>query len=165
MKLTSTAFEADAVIPAKYTGVGDDVSPALSWSGAPEGTASFALICDDPDAPSRKAPRKEGPWVHWVIYNIPPDVTELMEAVPHGTDLTSPDGARQGLNDFGDNNIGYRGPMPPPGSGPHRYFFKLYALDTMLQLEVEGATKASLLAAMEGHILGEGKLMGTFERK
>jgi len=165
MKLSSSAFNEGDVIPEKHTGRGDDVSPQLSWSGKPEGTKSLALICDDPDAPSRDFPREEGPWVHWVIYNISADTTELPEAVSHVADLEIPAGAHQGTNDFSDNNVGYRGPMPPAGTGPHRYFFKIYALDAELDLEAAGATKAILLEAMEGHILNEGQLMGTFEVK
>jgi len=165
MKLSSFSFKEGDVIPEKHTGLGDDVSPQLSWSDAPEGTKVFALICDDPDAPSRKSPRPEGPWVHWVIYNIPADTSELPESVLHGADLENPVGAHQGANDFSDNNVGYRGPMPPQGSGPHRYFFKIYALDAELDLDAAVATKATLLEAMEGHILDEGQLIGTFEVK
>lgn len=165
MKLTSTAFEQNATIPAKYTGTGEDVSPPLSWSGAPPETKSFALICDDPDAPSRAKPRPEGPWVHWVIYNLPADLTGLPEGIARQAQPAEPAGARQGHNDFGSDNQSFRGPMPPPGSGPHRYFFKLYALDTQLELAPEKAGKKALLAAMEAHILAHGELMGTFERK
>jgi Raf kinase inhibitor-like YbhB/YbcL family protein len=165
MKLTSTAFSEGGTIPEEYSGVGKDVSPPLAWSGVPEEAKSFALICDDPDAPSRAKPRPEGPWVHWVIYNIAADVTELAEAVPRKAEPGQPAGARQGKNDFPSDNVGYRGPMPPKGSGPHRYFFKIYALDRQLDLATKDANKASLLAAMKGHILGEGQLMGTFERK
>jgi Raf kinase inhibitor-like YbhB/YbcL family protein len=165
MKLTSTAFTEGGTIPEQYTGVGKDISPALAWSGAPRGVKSFALICDDPDAPSRANPRPEGPWVHWVIYNIPSNLTELSEAVPRQAEPGQPAGPRQGKNDFPNDNIGYRGPMPPKGSGPHRYYFKLYALDQQLDLAVKDATKDSLLAAMKDHVLGEGQLMGTFERK
>lgn len=165
MKITSTAFENGAAIPAKYTGVGDDVSPPLAWSGAPDGTKSLALICDDPDAPSRAKPRPEGPWVHWVLYNVPAATAELGEAVPRVAEPPQPAGARQGKNDFGSDNVGYRGPMPPKGSGPHRYYFKIYALDAQLDLAPQDATKKSLLTAMQGHVLAEGELMGTFERK
>jgi len=165
MKITSTAFDNGAAIPAQYTGVGQDVSPPLTWSNAPDGTKSFALICDDPDAPSRAKPRPEGPWVHWVLYNVPADTTELAAAMPRQAEPAQPAGARQGNNDFGSDNVGYRGPMPPPGSGPHRYFFKIYALDRQLDLAPKDANKKSLLAAMQGHILAEGELMGTFERK
>ena len=163
MKLTSPAFARGAAIPAKYTGVGADVSPPLSWANAPVGTKSFALICDDPDAPSRAAPRPEGPWVHWVVYNIPANTRELPAAVTRRAELALPVGARQGINDFGSDNVGYRGPMPPKGTGPHRYFFKIYALDRHLDLPARIATKKSLLAAMKGHILAEGELMGTFD--
>jgi len=151
--LTSSAFAEGEVIPTEHTGEGKDSSPALKWAGTPEDTKSLALICDDPDAPV-------GDWVHWVIYAIPAGTTELSERVP--TDKTLASGAKQGTNDF--KNIGYGGPMPPKGHGPHRYFFKLYALDTELSLE-PGATKKELLAAMEGHILGQAQLMGKYERR
>ena len=152
IQLTSTAFAEGKPIPAKYTCDGTDVSPPLEWSNVPEGTKSLALISDDPDAPV-------GTWVHWVIYNIPPDVTELAEGIPKSEVLTN--GARQGMTDF--KRIGYGGPCPPPGR-PHRYFFKLYALDTELDLK-PGATKQQLLRPMEGHILAEGQLMGTYQRR
>ncbi|RMF44556.1 MAG: YbhB/YbcL family Raf kinase inhibitor-like protein [Planctomycetota bacterium] len=164
MQLTSTAFQDGETIPVAYTGVGDDRSPPLAWSGVPEGTKSFALICEDPDAPSRARPRPEGPWVHWVIYNIPPEVQALPEGLPRLPELKQPAGARQGKNDFPRDNIGYRGPLPPPGSGPHRYFFTVYALDTQLDLLPAQATKKSLLAAMQGHVIGHGQLVGIFER-
>ncbi len=165
MKLTSTAFQEGQSIPDQFTGVAEDESPLLAWSDVPEGTKSFALICDDPDAPSRENPRPEGPWVHWVIYNISAETSELPQAVPRLPDPEVPGGALQGTNDFDSDNVGYRGPMPPPGSGPHRYYFQLYALDQTLDLAAADADKKSLLAAMQGHILGEGRLMGTFERK
>ena len=152
MELTSSAFAEGARIPARYTCAGEDVSPPLKWSDAPERAESLALICDDPDAP-------RGTWVHWVLYGLPADVTELAEAVP--ATETLPNGAMQGTTDFG--RVGYGGPCPPPG-GPHRYFFKLYALDTELDLQ-PGATKKQLLAAMNDHILAQAQLMGTFERK
>lgn len=164
MQLSSSDFENGGAIPAKFTGVSEDVSPSLAWSKAAEATQSYALICDDPDAPSRANPRPEGPWVHWVIYNIPADVTELPAAVARQSEPPEPAGARQGTNDFDSDNVGYRGPMPPPGSGPHRYFFRIYALDRQLDLDPKEADKKSLLAAMQGHILAEGELMGTFER-
>jgi hypothetical protein len=156
-KLTveSAAFEAGKAIPKKhaYKGEGENTSPPLSWSGAPQGTKSFALICDDPDAPSPRNPR-ENPWVHWVIFNIPADRTTLDEG-------SAGDGV-EGKNDFKEH--GWGGPMPPPGSGTHRYFFKVYALDTKLALGKD-ATKAELLKAMEGHILGQGELHGTYVRE
>jgi len=152
IQLTSTAFAEGKPIPSKYTCDGADVSPPLKWSNVPEGTKSIALVSDDPDAPV-------GTWVHWVIYNIPPDVTELAEGVPKSEVLTN--GAKQGMTDF--KRIGYGGPCPRPG-GPHRYFFKLYALDAELDLK-PGATKQQLLRAMEGHILAEGQLMGTYQRR
>jgi len=153
IKLTSSAFAEGEVIPKEHTGEGKDSSPALKWTGVPEGTKGLALICDDPDAPV-------GDWVHWVIYAIPAGTTELPEGVP--TDKALASGAKQGTNDF--KKIGYGGPMPPKGHGPHRYFFKLYALDSELALEL-GATKKGLLAAMEGHLLAQAQLMGKYERK
>jgi len=151
IQLTSTAFAEGKPIPAKYTCDGTDVSPPLEWSNVPEGTKSLALISDDPDAPV-------GTWVHWVIYAIPPDVNELQENIPKSEILTN--GAKQGISDF--KRIGYGGPCPPPG-GPHRYFFKFYALDAELDLK-PGATKQQLLRAMEGHILAQGQLIGTYQR-
>lgn len=151
IQITSSVFKEGEPIPSKYTCDGEDISPPLKWSSLPEGTKSLALISDDPDAPV-------GTWVHWVIYNIPPTVTELEEGIP--TDKELPSGAKQGMNDF--KKIGYGGPCPP--SGTHRYFFKLYALDSELNLEPR-ATKKDVLKAMEGHILEMGQLMGTYSRK
>ena len=152
MKLTSTAFENGRPIPVQHTGEGADASPPLQWSGAPAGTRSFALICDDPDAPA-------GTWVHWVIYGLPAATQELPEKISPAESLIS--GARQGLNDF--RRIGYGGPLPPLGK-PHRYFFKLYALDAELPLRLR-ATKQNLLRTMEGHILAEAQMMGTYQRR
>lgn len=151
IELTSPAFAEGAPIPARYTADGEDVSVPLKWSGAPDGTRSIALICDDPDAP------RPTPWVHWVLYGLPPTVTELPEGVPATRTVLS--GAKQGANDW--RRIGYGGPAPP--SGTHRYFFRLYALDIVLDLQ-PGATKQDLLRAMEGHILAQGQLMGTYKR-
>lgn len=151
MRIESTAFKEGGAIPARFTGFGADVSPPLHWSGAPAGTRSFALICDDPDAPV-------GTWVHWVVYGLPASARELREGV--GAYASLPGGAGQGINDF--RRIGYGGPLPPPGK-PHRYFFKLYALDAVLALG-PGATKPELLRAMQGHILAEAQTMGTFLR-
>jgi Raf kinase inhibitor-like YbhB/YbcL family protein len=150
MELTSTAFGPGAAIPREYTGDGADRSPPLHWSEPPAGTLSLALVCDDPDAP-------RGTWVHWVLDNLPQQTREL-EGVPAPQVLGS--GARQGNNDFG--KIGYGGPAPPRGK-PHRYFFKLYALDTAPDLPA-GATRAQLVEAMRGHVLAEGQLMGTYGR-
>jgi Raf kinase inhibitor-like YbhB/YbcL family protein len=151
--LTSTAFREGAGIPVKYTCDGDDVSPPLAWSGAPARTASFALIADDPDAPA-------GTWVHWVLYNLPANAAALPENVAQVETLDL-GGARQGRNDF--RHPGYGGPCPPPGPA-HRYFFKLYALDTVLQLR-PAPQKKDLEQAMEGHTLGMAQLMGTYARK
>jgi Raf kinase inhibitor-like YbhB/YbcL family protein len=151
IELSSSAFQPGATIPQPFTGDGVDRSPPLRWSEPPDGTKALALICDDPDAP-------RGTWVHWVLFNLPGQVRELEEGVPTADELGN--GARQGKNDFG--KIGYGGPAPPRGK-PHRYFFKLYALDTTLDLPA-GATKAQLEQAMKGHILAEGQLMGTYRR-
>ncbi|GAB6164159.1 YbhB/YbcL family Raf kinase inhibitor-like protein [Thermostilla marina] len=159
IRLTSSAFEDGQPIPTKYTGEGEDVSPPLSWSNVPEGTKELAIICDDPDAPSKE------PWVHWVIYKLPPDLTALPEGVPPSLRLNDPPGAVQGRNSWpSGRTIGYRGPMPPPGHGPHRYFFRIYALDVKLVTE-PGADKATLLKDMQGHILAQGQLVGVYERK
>jgi Raf kinase inhibitor-like YbhB/YbcL family protein len=151
MNLTSSAFTHGAMIPKKYTCDGRDISPPLSWSDPPEKTESFALIMDDPDAPM-------GTWVHWVIYNIPATARGLSEGVP--TDAELPDGSRQGRNSW--HRIGYGGPCPP--SGTHRYFFKLYALDTKLNL-ASGVTKEELFQAMAGHIVTQAELMGRYSRR
>ncbi|MFZ1932702.1 MAG: YbhB/YbcL family Raf kinase inhibitor-like protein [Thermoguttaceae bacterium] len=154
IEITSSAFSQGQPIPKKYTGEGIDASPPLRWSNLPSGTKELALICDDPDAPRPK------PWVHWVIYKIPADAKGLPEGVPHGRKLKEPAGALQGENSF--PATGYGGPMPPPGK-PHRYYFKLYALDAPLQVE-PGLEKDALLAKMKGHVLGQGELMGTYKR-
>ncbi len=150
-ELKSNAFGQNSPISAKYTCEGEDVSPPLSWDDSPQEVKSFALINDDPDAPG-------GNWVHWVIYDIPPEVSELAEGIPPEEELER--GLKQGINDF--RRIGYGGPCPPPGK-PHRYFFKLYALDTVLNLK-PGATKEELLSAMGGHILAETQLIGIYQR-
>lgn len=154
MKIVSTAFGPQQSIPARYTCDGDDVSPPLSWSGIPEGTRSLALIVDDPDAPDPKAPKRV--WVHWVVYNLSPSASALLEAA-EPADLAT--GAREGTNDWG--RTGYGGPCPPIGR--HRYFHKLYALDTMLP-ELGHPTKAQLEAAMRGHVLAQAELVGTYEK-
>ena len=152
--LTSGAFTAGGVIPAKHSCDGADVSPSLTWSGTPPGTVALALIADDPDAPA-------GTWVHWVLFNLPGSLTALPEGVPKTEALRDFGGALQGRNDF--RRVGYGGPCPPPGK-PHRYFFKLYALDAALPLKA-GATKAEVERAMRGHVLGETQLMGTYTRR
>jgi len=152
IQITSAAFAGGQPIPAKHTCDGDDVSPPLQWTNAPANTRSFALICDDPDAPM-------GTWVHWVIYDLPANAGTLPEDVAKTPTLAG--GARQGMNDF--RRIGYGGPCPPSGK-PHRYFFKIYALDTVLNLKA-GLTKKELLKVTNGHVLAEGQLMGTYQRK
>jgi Raf kinase inhibitor-like YbhB/YbcL family protein len=152
IQLTSPAFAYGEKIPVRYTCEGDDISPPLQWTGAPVETRSYALIMDDPDAP-------RGIWVHWVLFNLPGETVELAPAVPTLPQL--PSGARHGRNTAGD--MGYAGPCPPPGK-PHRYFFRLYALDIMLNLP-PGVTRAEVEAAMDQHILGQGTLMGTYQHR
>jgi len=147
----SPAFSPGAEIPKQFTCSGADISPALEWSGAPAKIAGFALIMDDPDAPA-------GTWVHWVLWNVPSSVHSLPQDVAKRGKLD--DGSQQGPNDF--RKIGYNGPCPPPGK-PHRYFFRLYALDATLNL-APGATRQELDVAMKGHIVGEAEYMGTFRR-
>jgi len=153
IQLTSDVFQEGKAIPTKYTCDGNDVSPALRWGAIPTGARSLALICEDPDAPS-------GVFTHWVLYNLPPTATELPEGVSATERLAN--GAIQGRNDF--KRIGYGGPCPPPNDNAHRYFFRLYALDTELKLQ-DGARRGDLLRAMEDHILATGRLMGTYQRK
>lgn len=164
LRLTSLAFKNGSPIPMKYTCDGKDLSPPLKWSPPPKGTKCLVLTCEDPDA----AP--PAPWVHWLVYNIPTFrrriergymqfTREAGTTTTEGVDL--PDGPRQGKTDFG--RTGYRGPCPPPGP-PHHYFFKLYALDILLPLEPD-LTAPVVRKAMEGHILAEGQLMGTYQRK
>ena len=152
MELKSSVFKNEGWIPTKYTCDGEDISPPLSWNGAPSGTKSFVLIMDDPDAPM-------GTWVHWVIYNIPATLKSLPEAVPPEHRLKN--GAIQGKNSWG--RIGYGGPCPPPPTGAHRYFFKLYAVDTTLSL-ASGASKEKVLESIKNHILAEAVLMGRYKR-
>lgn len=149
--LSSTAFQNGEPIPSRYTGDGPDASPPLAWSDVPEGTKAFTLICDDPDAPG-------GTWVHWVLYDIPAETASLEEGVAR-KDVVLGSG-RQGRTDFKRNQ--YNGPAPPPGK-PHRYFFKLYALDQATGL-APGQRKEAVLAAIKGHVLGEAELMGTYQR-
>lgn len=149
--LKSTAFPNGGAIPKKYTCDGADLSPALSWDDAPAGTESLALIVDDPDAPM-------GTWTHWLIWNIPAKATLLPEDTPKMNLLDN--GARQGGNDF--KRIGYGGPCPPSGK-PHRYFFKLYALDARLDLKA-GAGRNELQRAMDRHVLSQAEWMGTYRR-
>ena len=150
IEVTSTAFEDGQPIPDKYTSHGDDVSPPLQWSGASQQTKSLVLICEDPDAPS-------GTFTHWLVYNLPPTTTSLDENVPKGQSMVY--GFLQGKNGFG--NVGYNGPNPPAGK-VHHYFYKVYALDIILLLSA-GGDRSDLVSAMNGHIIGEGELIGTFE--
>jgi Raf kinase inhibitor-like YbhB/YbcL family protein len=158
LTISTDAFEPDGPIPSKYTGEAEDVSPALQFSGVPDGTKSLVIICDDPDAP------RPEPWVHWIIFDIPADSESLPEGVPRDAELESPAGAKQGINSWPSDNVGYRGPMPPPG-GVHHYHFKLYALDTTLDVSPAEADKDTLLAAMKGHVLDKAEVVGTYERK
>jgi Raf kinase inhibitor-like YbhB/YbcL family protein len=154
LSLRSTSFEPQGQIPAKQTCEGGDASPALSWSDAPAGTQSFALIIDDPDAPDPRAPKTT--WVHWVLYNIPATAS----ALPEGASAAAlPAGTLEGINDW--KRPGYRGPCPPIGR--HRYFHKLYALDAVLA-DLRQPAKAALEKAMAGHVLAEAQLVGTYEK-
>ena len=153
-QLKSPSFEANHSIPKRHTCDGTGVSPALAWTGAPAGAKSFALIVDDPDAPDPAAPQVV--WVHWVLYDLPASATSLPEGA---TTKTLPKGTREGLNDW--KQPGYRGPCPPVGE--HRYFHKLYALDTVLP-DLDRPTKAALEKAMEGHVLAKAELVGQYKR-
>jgi Raf kinase inhibitor-like YbhB/YbcL family protein len=154
LTIASTAFAPNATIPAVYTCEGRDISPPLAWQGIPPGAKSLALIVDDPDAPDPAAPRMT--WVHWVLYDIPISAHGLAEAVGSAS---LPAGAREGANDFG--RTAYGGPCPPIGR--HRYFFKLYALDTLLP-DLKRPTKSALEKAMQGHVLGQATLVGTYRK-
>ncbi len=148
MKLISSVFNDGDRLPKKYTCEGDEVNPSLQWSGIPDGTKSLALIVDDPDAPG-------GTWVHWLVYNIEPTVSNL----PEGANITKP--MQQGMSS--SNQIKYQGACPPKGHGTHHYYFTLYALDTTLNLK-DGVTKQELLSAMNNHIREKATLMATYER-
>jgi Raf kinase inhibitor-like YbhB/YbcL family protein len=150
MKISSPSFKHGDFIPRKYSCDGNDISPPLNWENVPDGTKSFALISDDPDAPM-------GTWVHWVIYNLPSDLRSLSEDIPKNKQLEN--GAMQGITDF--RRPGYGGPCPPGGT--HRYFFKLYALDALLNLG-PGASKVGVVKAMQGHIIAQCELMGKYRR-
>jgi hypothetical protein len=146
LRISSSAFGNNALVPVKYTCDGEDIAPPLSIEGVPEKARSLALVVDDPDAPA-------GTWVHWVVWNIDPKTAEIPEG-------SVPQGARQGMNDF--RRLDYGGPCPP--SGTHRYFFKLYALDTLLDLE-KGADKAALERSLKGHLLAQTQIIGLYRRK
>ena len=150
-RIESPAFKEGATIPVRFTCKGENVSPQLAWTNPPAGTRSFVLIVEDPDAPA-------GVWTHWVVYNLPAQTRAMDETAPKQPRL--PDGGLQGVTSFG--GVGYGGPCPPPGNA-HRYFFRLYALDTALNL-LPGAAKQDVVAAMKGHVLGKAELMGRFKR-
>ncbi len=153
--LRSAAFADGQPIPKRHTGDGEDLSPPLSWTGLPPEATQLALVVDDPDAPTPQ------PWVHWVIYGLPADEQGLVEGIPPVARPESPAGCRQGKNSWG--GIGYRGPAPPKGHGTHHYIFRLLALDGRLDLR-EGLDKEKLLSAIEGHIVAEARLTGTYHR-
>ena len=154
-KLTSQAFEPGHKIPRIYTADGQDISPPLTWTGVPPHTRQLALIVDDPDAP------RPQPWVHWVVYNLAPDITALPASLPRGKTIDHPH-ATQGVNSFPHHHLGYRGPAPPPGK-VHHYHFTLYALNKVLALS-PGKTKDELLAAMKNHVIAKTELIGTYHR-
>ena len=151
--LTSDAFNDGENIPKKYTCEGEDISPKLSWSDVPGNTVSFAITCEDPDAPGKT-------FVHWVIYNIPATRTSLDESIPFNREILLDAGIKQGVNDF--NQIGYKGPCPPAGKS-HRYIFTIYALDNVIELD-QGDRIAALFRAMTNHIIAQGQLVGEYSR-
>jgi Raf kinase inhibitor-like YbhB/YbcL family protein len=155
LTLRSSAFEHGQAVPRDHTGDGRDISPRLSWSPVPAEAKELALICDDPDAPTAE------PWVHWVLYKIPADTTTLAAGLATSPELDSPPGALQGKNSWG--RFGYGGPAPPRGHGLHHYHFKLYALDKTLEVQ-SGLEKKALLEHMQGHVLAEAELVGTYQR-
>lgn len=155
-QITSPSFSHEHEIPARHTCQGDDVSPPLAWTDPPKGTKSFALVVDDPDAPDPRAPKRT--WVHWVLYDLPADARGLPEGA---TRASLPHGTIEGVNDWNDR--GWRGPSPPVGT--HRYFFKLYALDTELEGLGSGASKNDVENAMTGHVLATATLVGTYRKK
>lgn len=151
LRLTSPMFAHDAPLPVAYTSEGDDLSPPLAWEGLPDGTKELVLIMDDPDA-------DEGVLTHWVVYGIGPEADELPEGLPRSAVIEEPVELVQGLNEFGE--VGYVGPHSPDERGPHRFFFRLFALDAELLDVPPGATRADLRKAAEGHVLGEAELVG-----
>lgn len=157
MEIRALSFDPGQRIPDQHTEDGKDLSPALHWSAVPAGTVSLALICEDPDAPTPE------PWIHWLIWNIPPQAQTLQEGVPRLEELPQPRGARQGRNSWPDDNLGWRGPAPPRGHGTHHYHFRVYALDTMLDVP-PGADVKALRRAMRGHVLEEAEVVGTYSR-
>ncbi|MGE0174707.1 MAG: YbhB/YbcL family Raf kinase inhibitor-like protein [Oligoflexales bacterium] len=152
LNLESPSFRHENPIPEQFSGEGEDRSPFLKWNNAPEGTAEFALICEDPDAPVPE------PWVHWLVYNIPSSYGSLSEDFPRKKEVET---VHQGLNSW--SKVGYNGPLPPRGHGRHHYHFKLYALDNPIAIR-QGATKSELLSAISGHVLEEADLVGTYQR-
>lgn len=158
MRLTSPAFEHGGPIPKKYTEDGQNISPPLIFEDVPPTARTLAIIVDDPDAP------RHDPWVHWVLYNVPAQVQHLPEAIPRHEDLSQPIAAQQGINSWPRHNVGYRGPAPPKGHGTHHYHFRVYALDDNIALS-SGLVKDALLRAMEGRILGQAELIGTYARR
>lgn len=157
MQLSSSAFDDGNRIPTRHTADGDDVSVPLTWTAPPEETVELALVVDDSDAP------RPEPWVHWLLYHIPADCSSLPEGLPRAEHLDTPAGAMQGRNSWSSDNLGYRGPAPPPGDGEHRYRFTLYALDAELGLGAS-ADAATLRRAMEGHVMEDATLTGLYER-
>ncbi len=155
LAVTSPAFQDATDIPARYAGIGENISPALSWSTLPEDCASIAILCEDPDAPGTRA------FSHWVLFNVPPTLPGVQEGIEPGPNPPELQGASQGVNDFG--RVGYDGPAPPRGHGPHRYRFEIYALDERLNLP-SGVTALAVRPVMKTHVLGKGVLVGLYSR-
>ncbi len=158
MQLSSSAFAQGQTIPKKHSEDGENLSPPLSWTGAPPSTGSYALIVEDPDAPTAD------PWIHWVMFNIPGDTTSLPAGLPRNGELTSPIPARQGRNSFKNSNVGYRGPAPPHGDGAHHYYFRIFALDRPLDLAPEVSAEQLRAAMKTVQVLSTGELVGVYQR-
>ncbi|QDU40741.1 putative kinase inhibitor [Maioricimonas rarisocia] len=158
LSIRSSAFAEGEPVLRRHTGDGEDLSPPLAWEGLPEGTQELVLVCDDPDAPTPQ------PWVHWLIYGLPADVTELPEGIPAEGEISEPVTARQGKNSWpSGRTVGYRGPAPPPGHGTHHYHFRLYALSEWLGLAA-GIDRSALERALQGKVLATTEVVGTYER-
>jgi Raf kinase inhibitor-like YbhB/YbcL family protein len=157
LRVTSPAFDHEGEVPTRFTCEGEDVSPRLEVAGVPEAAETLAVVVDDPDAPT------EDPWVHWLLWDVPADAGAIPEGYPPSGDASAPEQARQGTNDFTEENVRYRGPCPPPDDGAHRYRFTVHAVDATLGLE-QGAERDALEAALDGNVLATARLDGFYER-